>query len=72
MTRHSERLLSQALHLARRDRFRPEQVNLRRAVSSAYYALFHALVGAACARLAGSGRHSRAMRLVLAHTFTHA
>jgi hypothetical protein len=72
MTRHAERLLAQALHLARRDRFRPEQVSLRRAVSSAYYALFHALVGAACARLAGSGGQSRAMRQVLARTFTHA
>jgi uncharacterized protein (UPF0332 family) len=72
MTRHPERLLAQALHLAKRDRFRPEQVNLRRAVSSAYYALFHALIGAACAQLAGPGTRARAMRMVLARTFTHA
>jgi uncharacterized protein (UPF0332 family) len=71
MTRHSERLLAQALHLAKRDRFRPEQVNLRRAVSSAYYALFHALVGASCLRLAGPGVNTRAMRMVLARTYTH-
>jgi uncharacterized protein (UPF0332 family) len=37
-------LLEQALHLAKRDRKRPKQANLRRAVSTAYYALFHLLV----------------------------
>ena len=37
-------LLVQALHLAKLDRKRPKQANLRRAVSSAYYALFHLLV----------------------------
>lgn len=72
MQRHPERLLAQALHLARRDRFRPEQVNLRRAVSSAYYALFHGLVDASCVRLAGPGRSQQELRRVLARTFTHA
>lgn len=71
MRRHPERLLAQALHLARRDRFRPEQVNLRRAVSSAYYALFHGLIEAACVRLAGPGRNEQELRRVLARTFTH-
>lgn len=37
-------LLEQALHLAKRDRKRPKQASLRRAVSTAYYALFHLLV----------------------------
>ena len=37
-------LLDQALHLARRDPKRPKQANLRRAVSTAYYALFHLLI----------------------------
>ena len=36
-------LLDQAQQLARWDPRRPKQVNLRRAVSSAYYALFHLL-----------------------------
>jgi uncharacterized protein (UPF0332 family) len=36
-----------ALVLARLDRKRPKQANLRRAVSTAYYALFHFLVTAA-------------------------
>lgn len=37
-------LLEQARHLAVRDRSRPRQANLRRAISTAYYALFHLLV----------------------------
>jgi len=71
MTRYSERLLAQALHLAKRDRFRPAQVNLRRAVSSAYYALFHALVYASCGKFVGRGEDARALRLVLSRSFTH-
>lgn len=37
-------LLEQAVHLADRDPRKPRQASLRRAVSSAYYALFHLLV----------------------------
>lgn len=40
-------LLDQATHLARRDPNRPKQANLRRAISTAYYALFHLLVSEA-------------------------
>jgi uncharacterized protein (UPF0332 family) len=36
-------LLEQARHLARREPRRPRQASLRRAVSAAYYAVFHAL-----------------------------
>ena len=39
-----EHLLEQARHLARRERTRPRQASLRRAVSTAYYALFHFLI----------------------------
>ena len=42
-------LLEQADHLARRDRTRPKQASLRRAISTAYYALFHLLVSEAVA-----------------------
>jgi uncharacterized protein (UPF0332 family) len=42
-------LLDQALHLARRDPKRPKQANLRRAISTAYYALFHLLIADAVA-----------------------
>ena len=37
-------LLEQANHLANREPKRPRQASLRRAVSTAYYALFHLLV----------------------------
>jgi hypothetical protein len=40
----AEDLLAQAHHLAALDRGRPKQANLRRAISSAYYAVFHLLV----------------------------
>ena len=40
-------LLAQATHLVHLDRTRPRQVNLRRAISSAYYAVFHLLIAAA-------------------------
>ena len=39
----AEDLLEQARHLANRERRRPKQASLRRAVSAAYYALFHLL-----------------------------
>ena len=37
-------LLEQAEHLARREKNKPRQASLRRAVSTAYYALFHLLI----------------------------
>jgi uncharacterized protein (UPF0332 family) len=40
----AEDLLEQAEHLARREPNRPKQASLRRAVSTAYYALFHLLI----------------------------
>jgi uncharacterized protein (UPF0332 family) len=46
MSYHND-LVEQAEHLARMDKKRPKQANLRRAVSSAYYALFHLLVSEA-------------------------
>ena len=40
-------LLEQARHLANREKRRPRQASLRRAVSTAYYALFHLLINEA-------------------------
>ena len=37
-------LIEQANHLANREKTRPRQASLRRAVSTAYYALFHLLI----------------------------
>lgn len=39
-----DQLLEQAKHLANREKKRPRQASLRRAVSTAYYALFHLLI----------------------------
>ena len=41
---------------------RPRQANLRRAVSTAYYALFHALANCCADMLAGSTRTNRSQR----------
>ena len=53
-------LLSQATYLANSDKGKPKQVNLRRAVSAAYYAIFHLLVtegaGLAGSKLSAMGR----------------
>lgn len=44
-------LLEQAKHLALRERGKPKQASLKRAVSTAYYALFHLLVREASNRV---------------------
>ena len=49
-------LLEQAEHLARREPGRPRQVSLRRAVSAAYYAVFHALAALCANTLVGYQR----------------
>lgn len=51
MTFHHD-LLDQASHLATRETKKPKQASLRRAVSAAYYALFHLLVADGAKRLA--------------------
>lgn len=45
-------LLEQAHHLANREKKRPKQASLRRAVSASYYALFHLLTSEAALQLA--------------------
>ena len=59
-------LLEQATHLAQRDRNRPKQASLRRAVSTAYYALFHLLISETVAYWKLKGQ-----RPVLARAFEH-
>lgn len=59
-------LLEQADHLAKRDKTRPKQASLRRAVSAAYYALFHLLV----AEAATNWKVAR-QRPVFARSFEH-
>jgi uncharacterized protein (UPF0332 family) len=63
----AEDLLEQAYHLANMDTGTPKQANLRRAVSTAYYALFHLLIDEAV----GNWNIAR-QRSILARTFDHA
>ncbi|HMC10508.1 MAG TPA: hypothetical protein VKH44_04430 [Pirellulaceae bacterium] len=63
----AEDLLEQAEHLASRERKRPKQASLRRAVSAAYYALFHLLVDEAASTLVTD----RNLRLLVARAFEH-
>lgn len=71
MTLHAD-----LLHLARRlatvDRTRPKQANLRRAVSTAYYALFHHLVDDGVASVANRSRAAAARRQLVSRKFERA
>lgn len=59
-------LLEQAYHLANRETASPKQASLRRAVSTAYYALFHLLIDDAVGKWAVERQRS-----ALARTFDH-
>jgi uncharacterized protein (UPF0332 family) len=62
----AEDLLEQAYHLARRERTKPRQASLRRAISTAYYALFHLLI-----RDATGNWRRNIQRARLARAFEH-
>jgi hypothetical protein len=64
-------LLDQAVRLARLDATRPKQANLRRAISSTYYAMFHLLVDEACRVQIGAQHNQAAFRRVLGRAFVH-
>jgi len=66
-----EDLFTQAERLARLDPRKPKQANLRRAVSAAYYAVFHCLVHEACCVLIGTQHSQAAYRHVLGRAFAH-
>jgi uncharacterized protein (UPF0332 family) len=61
-----DQLLEQARHLAKREKTRPRQASLRRAVSTAYYALFHLLISEATKNWKRADQ-----RHVLARAFDH-
>ena len=69
---YADHLLEQAELLLTVDRTRPRQANLRRSVSSAYYALFHVLIDAACRQTLGTAASRSALRQVMARGFEHA
>ena len=53
------------------DSGKPKQANLRRAVSAAYYSLFHMLVDEACRAIIGSQHSQQGFRQSLARAFVH-
>jgi uncharacterized protein (UPF0332 family) len=66
-----EQLLQQAAHLATKDkRGNPPQASLRRAISTAYYAVFHLLIHAAATGFA-RGPERIKLRNLLSRTFDH-
>jgi hypothetical protein len=67
MSYHDD-LLEQARHLLALDPTRPRQVNLRRAVSAAYYALFHMLVSEASREFASDEKLRARIGRAFAHT----
>jgi uncharacterized protein (UPF0332 family) len=66
-------LLEQAEVLSTLDANRPKQVNLRRAVSAAYYAVFHLLVREATGLVIGraGGQTASVLRAKVSRWFTH-
>lgn len=66
-----EDLFAQAETLAKLDSRKPKQANLRRAVSSAYYAVFHYLVDQACCIQFGTQHAQAPYRHVLGRAFAH-
>ncbi len=64
-------LLEQARTLATLDSGKPKQANLRRAVSAAYYAIFHYLVDQSCRAIMGAHHAQRGYRQALARGFVH-
>jgi hypothetical protein len=57
--------------LARSERRRPKQATLRRAVSTAYYGLFHFLIEESTVLLCGAGRGDAGFRQLAARAFAH-
>lgn len=64
-------LFAQAVVLAKLDAKKPKQANLRRAVSSAYYAVFHYLVHEASCVQFGTQHAQAPYRHVLGRAFVH-
>jgi uncharacterized protein (UPF0332 family) len=69
MTLH-DGLLEQAQHLLRREKRRPKQASLRRAISTAYYALFHLLTFDAARVLIGFIK-DQALQARIQRSFAH-
>lgn len=64
-----EELLDQAKHLLERHGQSTHQADLRRAVSTAYYAIFHFMIAESCRRFLGDDPRDDQLRLVLTRAF---
>jgi uncharacterized protein (UPF0332 family) len=71
MARIGRDLLALARMLAGSEPRRPKQATLRRAVSTAYYGLFHFLIEESTALLCGAGQGDAAFRQLAARAFVH-
>jgi hypothetical protein len=67
MSLHDD-LLDTARALIRRNQNRPTQADLRRSISTAYYALFHRLIDDGIARLASGANQPEAFGRAFGHT----
>lgn len=70
---HHDSLLTQARTLVELDPRRPRQVSLRRAISDAYYALFHLLIDAAVTNAVGPAVNppTTALRFAMTRWYVH-
>lgn len=68
MSLHDD-LLEQAFHLIKREPRKPRQASLRRAVSAAYYALFHLLIAEGARRLAPA--RPKGLRPLIQRAYNH-
>jgi len=71
LSTYSTELLEQAKLLARKEPRRPKQASLRRAVSAAYYAMFHFLISEASRRMIGAAHQHASRRAILGRAFSH-
>ena len=71
MSQFTDDLLTQADSLLSADSRRPKQANVRRAVSSAYYALFHFLIEEATLIVVGTAGASMPLRQLVGRGFSH-
>ncbi len=71
MSQYTDDLLGQANFLLQLDTRRPKQANLRRAVSAAYYALFHFLIEEATLLTVGTANAAKPLRQLVGRGFSH-
>jgi len=71
MARIGRDLVSQARMLAGYERRRPRQATVRRAISTAYYGLFHFLIEESTALICGAGQEDQHLRQLASRAFVH-